>query len=80
MAKWKSMSARSAGRAGSNICLKRKRGVTGETVPKSPKKDNPRQSKYFMKTAKELATDKSGKVFERAFKKLAPVKKPVKAK
>ena len=49
-------------------------------MPKNPKKDNPEQSKYFVKTAKELATDKSGKAFERAFQKLAPAKKPVKAK
>lgn len=39
---------------------------------KKPKPDDPEQSKRFEETAKELGADESGKLFERAFKKLSP--------
>jgi hypothetical protein len=38
------------------------------------------QSERFKETAREIGADESGKEFERAFKKLVPVKKPVKEK
>jgi hypothetical protein len=45
-------------------------------VPRKPatKPDNPEQSKRFIEKARELETDKSGKAFERAFKKIVPSK------
>jgi hypothetical protein len=41
-------------------------------MPRKPKPppDDPEQSKRFIKAARELGTDETGKAFERAFKKV----------
>jgi hypothetical protein len=38
-----------------------------------PKSDNEEQSQRFVDTAKMLEVDESGKLFDRAFKKITPV-------
>lgn len=48
-----------------------------------PKKRTPglsdkEQSERFKETAREIGADESGKEFERAFKKLVPIRKPSK--
>ena len=39
-----------------------------------PKRDDKEQSKRFVKKAREMEADKSGKAFERAMKKIVPPK------
>jgi|HubBroStandDraft_1064217.scaffolds.fasta_scaffold248060_2 hypothetical protein len=39
-----------------------------------PKPDDAEQSRRFIDAAKEAGVDESGKVFEKAFKKIAPEK------
>ena len=48
-------------------------------TPKA-KRDDPKQSQRFIDAARELKTDKSGKAFAKAFKKIAPAKHPAKRK
>lgn len=50
------------------------RGVKGKK--RRPKPDNPAQSARFIKAAKALGLDPSGKAFERAMDKLIRRKKP----
>ena len=41
-----------------------------------PKPDDEAQSKRFIKKARELESDESGEVFERALNKIVPAKQP----
>jgi len=41
----------------------------------APKPDDAKQSKRFIKTAEEVGADTDDKALERAFKKIAPLKK-----
>jgi hypothetical protein len=40
------------------------------TKPPKPKQDDPKQSKRFVETAKEIGADENPKAFEKAFKKV----------
>jgi hypothetical protein len=42
---------------------------------KSPKQDDPKQSKRFIETAKEINADEDPKAFDEAFKKVISPKK-----
>ena len=50
------------------------RGKRKRRGAKKGKPDNPAQSARFIKAAKELGVDESGKAFEEAMDKLAPRK------
>jgi hypothetical protein len=41
-----------------------------------PKQDDKTQAKRFIEKAREIEADESDKPFERAFKKIAPPKRP----
>ena len=47
-------------------------------MAKKRKRDDPEQSKQFVKKARELGSNESGELFERAFNKIAPTKRPKK--
>jgi hypothetical protein len=44
--------------------------------PRTPKPDDPEQSKRFVETAREIETDETGEAFRRAFEKIVPPKSP----
>jgi hypothetical protein len=49
-------------------------------MKKQSSKPDSSQSARFIEAAKKTGADESGKAFERAFKKIAPVKQPKKEK
>jgi hypothetical protein len=46
-------------------------------MARKPKQDDPEQSKRFLEAAREAEAEKSDETFERAFKKVAQLKKAV---
>ncbi len=49
-------------------------------MAKTPKKDDPEQSKRFVEAAKELGSDESGKSFDRAVKNMVSTKRKKESK
>lgn len=48
---------------------------TEKPKPKGPKNTDKKQSERFKETARTIGVDETGKEFERALKKLLPLKK-----
>ena len=45
-------------------------------MPSKKQRDDPDQGARFIEAGKKVGADESGKLFERVFKKIVPVKRP----
>jgi hypothetical protein len=57
--------------------MKTKRTPVPKPKRRTPKPDDPAQSKRFVETAREIEADETGEAFRRALEKIVPPKAPI---